>query len=436
MSEKTQTMNHPEISTAQAEHAIRLPVRDLISEVVDTISAADVNTPTAEHPVARVHQLDPLNPAAIPVVSKGDDIIIAKYVAAGTGTSYREQLKIIDEAVDKYDESGGPERTPAESLYAKNRSTTSGLKGALEAWSHISGVLDGATSWEESNFVRQHSYATNNGYMADAFLQPFNQVLYTEQGADHPEARFSDMVIPAHEAADNGYILAEAAAHAIERLVELSEVPEVRAMLASLDYNEVPIARAQYFSATVRNAQTEWEQQFAAIRMLNEAVTTVAQVTSMLVGGLPEVNLKEAMESLNRNGVYKLLATMLPGGVIGPMAMNGFRFNPELVLDQAKLAQGEYTLDSTFRAALIADRAKFKLSPDYVEEVTQVKEQMAATAANGVSIAKIRDIPPPFVHTDLKSLTLGYGCPAKARDIAYVAQLVAREIPEGQRSVE
>ncbi|HEY4161180.1 MAG TPA: hypothetical protein VGM08_03905 [Candidatus Saccharimonadales bacterium] len=165
----------------------------------------------------------------------------------------------------------------------------------------------------------------------------------------------------------------------------------------------------------------------SAIRMLNEAVESLAQTTALFTAGLDgvELDMAQVIRSMDRNGVYGLLKGLLPSGIINPLASNGYAIDPEFALDMDKLVnEGEFVLSQDFQVTLL----------EYHKRVMQIRMTRGGLvrklardrAAKGLPYGMSEDT--RKTHGNPGNGTVSLDCPASARDISRIARMIADRV--------
>jgi hypothetical protein len=218
-----------------------------------------------------------------------------------------------------------------------------------------------------------------HGYVPDMLSVPGNTV-----------------IIPKFTNEQNGQRLMSATVKAIQRLTYIAGHPEVEQNLKSDYLNEIHVARKEGFSG-----DDEGDNIHTATRMMTEAIVTIAQTTALLLAQLDkEYDIKEALESLDQHGVFKLFS-LAPPGMIGPLAANGTRLDHEEVLDQELLNEDKFALNDQLRLNLINRHVLVR---------TMTMGNIAVSLSNGEKIK-------PFL-----------GCPAKGDDMKFLIGLITAEL--------
>lgn len=286
--------------------------------------------------------------------------------------------------------------------YSRFRSSqASGLRDAAAAWEDLRPAKGTDTfSPDELGFNNNDRQVRNIENPSETY---FHDVLVADLKDVVPgELVATDIVIFSALANEqNGQKLMEATTKAIQRVVQLASDPGTEQQFHNDYLNTITIARK-------RDSLGKSEEDIAkaelhtGTRMMTEAIITVAQTTALLLSGLDrDYDIKQALESLDNHGVFKLFG-LAPMGMIGPLAVNGTRWNSDEVLDTELLdSDGEFALSNQLRRNLI-------------DRHTLIRSK---TLGNVAVSANNKQVPLRFA-----------GCPAKPDDMKFIIGLILDEL--------
>jgi hypothetical protein len=269
-----------------------------------------------------------------------------------------------------------------------------------------SGLRLAIDNWYEINHPGKISFLHVQEWEMDSEPQYFHDVNVGDLGGHMPlEAVFPGdlVVLPTFENEKNGELLMQATIRVIQQLGALAAKPDVQSALAAIP--EVPkVARLK---DTYEGVDEDTMVRNTGTRQLIEATLTASQSATSLLSGLrKEYDMHEAMTSLERNGVFRLFR-LVTRGTIGPLTVNGTRLNPEYVLDQEMLKDGEFALRN-------------KLSDNIIKSYQERKRRRLISDVSSSEDYK--------QHLMEKRSLVALGCPAKPDVINFVSGLLVEEL--------
>lgn len=217
------------------------------------------------------------------------------------------------------------------------------------------------------------------------------------------------LAIPTFENEQNGKRLADATVRAIQRIAELAKSEDVRAELSEISVGDIDIAR----KAHVRYESREEQNINVPVRMISEAAITTAQLAALMLADYKgDYDIADAMKSLEKNGVFKVMG-LFPGGVIGPMSVNGGRWDPEVVLDKEKLQENEFALSDALRMKII-----------------EIHTSRRSSTMGALARRTIENERSPFDR--IRVMPDGLGCPARVKDMKFIVDLIIEELEKDE----
>lgn len=359
----------PEINRQMSETATKLlrPRADYASVVTDIFRRAHAEYPQIPETPIEYQRLEADNPFSYRNYSDQSSIIpLIERVRRDRG---------------KVEPDDGRPDDPMVMKYAKFRSLASGFWGSSARWQE----LNPEDKVDESLYFHDVHVGDLSGHMP-------------------PEAVFiGDLVVMStFENEQNGKQLIEAALRVIQRIGSLATLQTVQDELAPL---EVPaVARRK---DTYKGVDKHTLLRNTGTRQLIEATMTASQSAALLLSGLDtDFDITDAFSSLDKNGTFKLLR-LFPAGVIGPLAVNGVRWNPDHVLNQELLERDEFSASARLREKTIAAHVRDKES-----KLTSLYYSSEETTQSLITDRSIGNL----------------GCPAKSDAIKFVVDLLAQEL--------
>lgn len=384
----------------------RGPVREHINSYLQPFMEADSQTPETEHPQMPINEVQTDNPLTYDKQDEGRDKKItqtrmqATWMQRNPGAKRAPKRRLSDPK-PVFDDSNL-------AAYAEWRSgNASSLGEAFLEWDKIRGDTGADVRWllshagktaEEAGISEPETTTDDASY--------FNNVHTVDMapyglGSD----AFKLIVLPTFAQKEKGETLMQATAQAVWRVTDIAKSPIIEEVLSQIDHDEAKVRRA-----SDGGGNPEEQKKQAGKAMLTEAVMTTAQSASLLLADIKTpFNLGDAIESLDRNGAFMLLR-LLPAGVIGPMAGNGTRWDPDYALDQEKLAEGEFALSEEFRTKLLASHTESiirRFGSGALYQTLKTGEEAGIAAP-------------------------GAGCPASLQHMRFAAGLLKRELQRAE----
>lgn len=421
---KNKKHNSPEIkenaiSDARVARLIHSSKTEMIGDVMNAFKEADMQLPEANRPLPgmRVLEADDVRTYFDGRITRDrsrDAAVRALFKARRYNRSPDKQ--IIKRAHDPIPDYAPDD--PIEEGYRHMRAyNQSGLGTSIKEWKSLNYDFDEIHRSQKHDVTPEESLRSDSAtYGHDVHVVGFNDEIDNNR---LPVNGTFLLVVPTFEQKVEGEQLAEAATAAILRIDDLSKDPNVINELNTVDFANNAIARSK---ETVRADDKEESGRHTGTRMLIEAVATTVQATALLLGGVKqEFNIREAIESLNKNGVYKLLSIM-PPGIIGPQAVNGTHWNPEYVLDKQRLSEGEFALSDAFREAIVKSHIEAR-KREVGRPAVQNAVHLMTHAANSEPFDRIKK-----EYDGGDTQRAGLGCPADVRQMNYIVDLITRYI--------
>lgn len=384
---------------------LKKPVTSYINFIATVFRDAQERIPPADLPQVPIQRVDSSDIISYEGRRSHDINTVRKLMSnvkkeRGTYTEEDRKAYFNDGNVfgDIYDD-------PILKRYSRFRSSqASGLRDAAAAWEDLRPAKGtDAFSPNELGFNDNNRQVRNIENPSETY---FHDVLIADLSDTAPHELIATDIIVfsdlAHE--ENGQKLMEATTKAIQRVASLASDPETEQQLHNGYLDDINIARKGDLSdERVRSDEGAIKAELhTGTRMMTEAIITVAQTTALLLSGLErDYDIKQALESLDNHGVFKLFG-LAPMGMIGPLAVNGTRWNPDEVLDTELLdSDGEFALSNQLRRNLI-------------DRHTLIRSK---TLGNVAVSATNKRTPLRFA-----------GCPAKPDDMKFIISLILDEL--------
>ena len=417
----------PEIPTSHATHELKSPeqvkaeLRSYIDQVTSVFRAADESIAVEPTLPFEVHVKEATDTRTLYGIStskfgESSDYFVKKAIQTRyPERTYKDRYEYSNEADEKWRNGEEFHTDPIDRSYSRVRTRlASSWDAAADTWSDINPERYWDESDKDPSELSHEELRNLNSEQIEMTLeqqskQYFHDVLLVDISDRADQNKLLPgglLVIPSFENVNNGIKLAEATAKVIERLAQLASNPEVADILKNISPEDgTSFAR----HSGLREVEEDKINQNlnATTRLLTEAAATTAQLAGLMLANVKgEYDIADAVESLKTNGVFKLMALM-PRGVIGPLAVQGTRWNSDVVLDQEKLAENEFALSDELRKSII-------------DLHTEVRSRLMGFVAQRGAHA----------HPELKQGRLpgGMGCPARIKDMDFIVDLIIKEL--------
>ncbi len=384
------------------------PVTDYINEAVEIFQCADKWLPETKLPEVEIYQL----PA--------DDKRTFRYPrGAGGGFTHkmmkrvrRERYPDRPEITDfKFSKSYEELSDPVMLRYAHARAKlASSFMWAVRHWEELNPEDTDNLEWLEAELregdidSRKEIKHAQQAYRDRTYL---HDVLFADILPYVADPELTEpggtLELPVFKNRAAGEALMTATIAAQLRIADIAVNPEVTLALAKLTIDDIEVARKRP-NTRKPSMPKDQRKQHSATRMLSEAVDTVAQATSLLLADVDQdFDIAHAISSLERNGAYKLLG-IITMGIIGPLAINGTKWDPAYVLDADMLQRGEFAISDKLRQNIIDMHVRRR------------------TLHLGRATRKISPVPG-------KGEILKFaGCPAKSEHMKFAVDLIIKEL--------